>query len=83
MTTLKKLAQDAMMIQDACNGSGVAQGFARAMLALGEHTNGTAERNRHPVVQLWIAKLADLAGMEYTWPADAWVECERLERECA
>lgn len=61
---LKQLAQDALNVQDACNLSGVAQGFARAMLdlrALPECT-GTDWANRHPVAILWSDKIASLTG---------------------
>lgn len=61
--TLKELAKEALAVQDACNLSGVAHGFARAMVDLGEHTNGTAERNRHPVAVLWAEKIAHLSGL--------------------
>ena len=61
--TLRELAIEAMAVQDACNLSGVAQSFARVMRDLGEHTDGTHERNTHPIARVWIDKMASLAGM--------------------
>lgn len=78
--TLKELAKEALDVQDACNLSGVAHGFARAMGDLGEHTKGTDERNRHPVAVLWADKIANLTGTQdlgndvttkaYSWAHD-------------
>lgn len=78
--TLKQLAQEALDVQNACNLSGVAQAFARAMIDLGEHTKGTDERNRHPVAVLWADKIAHLTGTQdlgndvttkaYSWAYD-------------
>ena len=78
--TLKQLAQDALDVQNACNLCGVAQAFAKVMLDLGEHTNGTDARNRHPVAILWADKIAHLTGTQelgndattkaYSWAHD-------------
>jgi len=78
--TLKELAKEALDVQDACNLSGVAHGFARAMTDLGEHTNGTDARNKHPVAVLWADKIAHLTGTQdlgndvttkaYSWAYD-------------
>lgn len=78
--TLKELAKEALDVQDACNLSGVAHGFARAMTDLGEHTRGTDERNKHPVAVLWADKIAHLTGTQdlgndvttkaYSWAYD-------------
>ena len=62
--TLKQLAQEALDVQNACNLCGVAQAFARVMIDLGEHTNGTVERNKHPVAILWADKIAHLTGTQ-------------------
>ena len=60
--TLQQLAREALDVQDACNLCGVAQGFARAMLELGEYCpSGTDERNQHPIAQIWIDKMSSLA----------------------
>lgn len=62
--TIKELAQDALDVQNACNLCGVAQSFARAMVDLGKYTNGTTERNRHPIAILWADKIANLTGTQ-------------------
>ena len=67
--TIKELATDALNVQDACNLSGVVHGFARAMSDLAEHTSGTDERNSHPIVILWVDKLAHLSGYKQDYSA--------------
>lgn len=62
--TLKELAKEVLAVQDACNLSGVALSFGRAMVDLGEHTNGTDERNKHPISVLWADKIAHLTGTQ-------------------
>lgn len=62
--TLKELAKEALDVQNACNLSGVAHGFARAMSDLMEHTKGTDERNTHPIAILWADKIAHLTGTQ-------------------
>lgn len=78
--TLKELAKEALDVQDACNLSGVAHGFARAMSDLMEHTRGTDQRNTHPVAVLWADKIAHLTNTQnlgndvvtqaYSWAHD-------------
>jgi hypothetical protein len=62
--TLKELATDALNVQDACNLSGVAHGFARAMGDLCDHGLDTNARNRHPISKLWADKIAHLTGTQ-------------------
>lgn len=85
--TLADAARDALQVQDACNLSGVARAFVRAIDAL--HAAGirdTDERNRHPVAVLFAHKLASLAGVEPLSSGDmdrylaASRECDRLAR---
>ena len=66
MTPLQKLAKDALDVQDACNLSGVALGFGRAMVALREAQpeKDTNFYNTHPVAVLWSSKIASLTGSE-------------------
>lgn len=59
---LKRAAQDAMTVQDACNLSGVVHAFARAMTAVREATNGTSEANQHPIAVMFADKIMDLVG---------------------
>ena len=64
--SLKELAQDALRVQDACNLSGVAHGFARTMSALNdiEGLGGTDARNNHPIARVWADKIAHLTGTQ-------------------
>lgn len=57
-----ELAKEALLIQDACNLSGLVFSFAREMQQLCDHPRctGTAWRNHHPVVVLWLSKLDSL-----------------------
>ena len=64
MRTLKELAQEALQVQNACNLSGVAQSFARAMSELGNYTRSSTERNTHPIAVLWSDKIASLTATQ-------------------
>lgn len=46
--SLQELAMEAVNVQNACNLCGVAQAFARAMVELSAHVNGTDEPQRSP-----------------------------------
>lgn len=61
--TLTELAQEAMDVQNACNLSGVALGFGRAMIDLRHIVNGMI--NTHPIAVLWSDKIASLTGTQY------------------
>ncbi len=64
--TYQQAAQTALDVQDACNLSGVVFSFAEAMNAVCEEQQrigqGTKWKNEHPVVYLFVSKLADLNG---------------------
>lgn len=57
-----ELAKEALLIQDACNLSGLVFSFAREMQKLCDHPRctGSAWRNHHPIVVLWLNKLDSL-----------------------
>jgi hypothetical protein len=61
---MKDLANEAINVQDACNLSGVAHGFSRAMSDLCGHGLDTDARNTHPVAILWSDKIAHLTGTQ-------------------
>lgn len=67
--TYKELAQQSLDIQDACNASGVVHAFSRGMTLLWEEANrrnqGTEWVNQHPIVTLFIDKLASLNRSQY------------------
>ena len=69
MKTLKQLAEDAIQMQDACNGYAIANAYGKTMSDLrealkeaGEPTDTDALRN-HPINRMWASKIHDLAGM--------------------
>lgn len=77
--TLSQLAAEAILVQDACNSGGVAHLLRETLSTLSTHYGmGTDEKNRHPIVRIIIAKLADLAGMEVNYDDfhRAYTECQ-------
>lgn len=66
MRTLQRCAEEALQIQDACNGAAIAHSLYLLFLDLADHINGTDERNKHPLVRLYLNKLLDLAGGDAT-----------------
>jgi hypothetical protein len=64
------LAREALAVQDACNLSGVAHGFARAMASLRALGFDTEECNRSAITRLWLDKLNSLAGIQALGDAD-------------
>ncbi|MDP2607245.1 MAG: hypothetical protein Q8S00_32310 [Deltaproteobacteria bacterium] len=63
--SLAELAREAFAVQDACNLSGVAHGFARAMADLCDLGLDTDTRNHHPIAILWADKIAHLTGTQH------------------
>jgi hypothetical protein len=64
--SLRELAQEAVMVQDASNLSGVVHGFSRAMTELhdivfSQPGASTDDLNRHPIAQAWAYKIYDLS----------------------
>jgi hypothetical protein len=62
--TMMDLAKEALAVQDACNLSGVAQSFARAMSALRDLGLDTRGCNEHPITIIWLDKMNGLAGIQ-------------------
>lgn len=62
---MTNIYKDAIQVQDACNLSGVAHSLCEAMKVIREEPdcNGTDYVNRHPVVTMYLSKMADLNGM--------------------
>jgi hypothetical protein len=62
-----ELWQEALDVQNACNLGGLIQSLPRVVAAVQEEAHelgeGTAYVNTHPIVQLWLDKLCDLAGL--------------------
>lgn len=67
--SLKDLYLDALLIQDACNLSGVVHSFSSTMSRLREILSqdegfSTEKLNRHPIAILYSSKISSLTGSE-------------------
>jgi hypothetical protein len=86
MTDTQAAAQAAIAVQDACNLSGVARSFLTAVQAVNEEAHrlgeGTEWRNNHPIIRLFVDKLASLCGMQgdmaFNNYGPAYEECRTL-----
>lgn len=67
MKTLPQLAREALEVQDACNLSGVARGFVRAIDAIRETYPSNGVYHYHPIIKLWADKIAHLTGTQFDW----------------
>lgn len=62
---IARMYADALIVQDACNLSGVVHSFSRHMQTLCDMgIDNTDDRNRHPVCILFSSKIASLSGSE-------------------
>jgi hypothetical protein len=84
--TYQETAQQALDVQDACNLSGVVHAFSRAMSVLWEEAHRTGQGtdwvNKHPIVTLFIDKLASLNHYDSTLN-HAWDEVTKLAHKDA
>ncbi len=81
--TYQQAAQQALDIQDACNLSGVAFAFAKAVQAVCDESHklasaGTDWRNTNPVITMHLLKMAEMNGCGSTLDA----AYDRAEMEC-
>jgi hypothetical protein len=53
-------AEAAILVQEACNASGIALSMFEAARSIREHLPSTTSVNRHPIMQLFVYKLDDL-----------------------
>jgi len=65
----KKDYQDAILVQDACNLSGIVHAFSRIMPKIratleSEGTFSTDAVNGHPIAVMYASKIASLAGSD-------------------
>jgi hypothetical protein len=72
--------QDALAVQDASNLSGVAHSFADLCVAMHQAGLSTSAICDHPASVLFVAKAADMAGLNYHWPAKAEDEANAIIR---
>jgi hypothetical protein len=68
MRTLKEMAAEAIVIQNACNPLGLTKTFAAVTQDLADRLREEGKGSttlvcRHPIFCLWASKLHDLAGM--------------------
>lgn len=69
--TMKEMCREAILVQDACNLSGVVHSFSNLLPDLrreiggGDSLNaGTDQVNNHPVCRLFADKIASLANVQ-------------------
>lgn len=65
--------QNAMDVQDACNLSGVVHSLAELLPRIRQEPDctGTDYVNRHPIVVMYVNKLASLTGNDFNKAYDA------------
>ena len=73
--------RDALAVQNAANLSGVAHSFADLCVAMHQAGLGTSAICDHPASQLYAAKVADLTGINYHYPAAAEAKANDLIRQ--
>lgn len=73
--------RDALRVQNACNPSGVAHSFAELCVAMHKAGLSTSAICDHPATQLFVAKLADLSGLNYHYPAQAEEKANTIIRQ--
>ena len=79
----KELAQKALDVQNACNVSGIVHTLTDVIDELWaiereRHIESTDRINNHIVVRAFIAKLADLAGFDYSTELGFWDKLSKL-----
>jgi hypothetical protein len=83
--TMQDVAKDAILVQNACNLSGVVHAFSTAVTVLREQRDctGTKWVNEHPVSILFSAKIASLTGVAHIAEGfeKAYEECQKLAAE--
>ena len=80
--TLQQLAQEAILVQDACNLRGVLRSFHEASLSLGRlpECTGTDWVNTHPIMVLYADKVSSLTHLQNDSAAfgEAYLKCKDL-----
>ena len=84
--SIKKLAIEAIAVQDAANLSGIAKSFGRVMSQLWDEANkrgeGTEWVNTHPIAKLWVDKMAGLSRVRtFEEFSKAYEACDRFTKE--
>ena len=71
-------AQRALDVQSACNVSGVAHSLADLCSEVLQETRSTGALRSDPAIRLYVAKLADLCGLEYAYPLESDAACAEI-----
>lgn len=83
LRSLRALASEAIVIQDACNLSGVVLSFSRALpqlrrnLELFNQPCGTDDIAKHPISVLYADKIHSLTGCGYLF-SSAYEKCQKI-----
>jgi hypothetical protein len=83
MKSLQELAREAILIQDACNLSGLVHDFPDVLNTLREIYPTSQSIAYHPIVKLWVSKIHDLAGMglsDQDRYSDAYKACREMAK---
>ncbi len=81
MKTLPQLAQEALAVQDASNLSGVARSFVKVIDAVRKISPTNNDWKRHPIIKLWVDKLASLTDVQGDWDSStAYQAVEEMSR---
>lgn len=84
MKTIKELADEAVLVQSACNGFAIANSYGKMMTNLRDalkesgEPNDTDDLRNHPINRMWASKIHDLAGLglsDMEMYSDAWLWC--------
>lgn len=78
--TLQQAAKDAILVQDACNLSGVARSFVEVIDTVKNLGLRGEEVNLHPIVVMFANKIADMTGNGGSFDAfsKAYAACKEL-----
>jgi hypothetical protein len=82
--TIQHWANEAILVQDACNLSGVAHSLSQFLTWLSEEHPElyTEEKNHHPIVVMYVNKLSSLSNAESGEAfAKAYNWCEKVAKE--
>jgi hypothetical protein len=78
---MKRLAAEAICVQNGVNLCGMSKRFAEVMSELMTIIGSTGRVNHHPIARLWVEKFAHLAGIETSLGyIDAFEMARQIER---
>lgn len=79
----EKCCEEAILVQDACNGTAVSASLNHIMKSLLKMGRGTDWVNRHPAVVMFLDKMCSLSEYKYTFQeyCDAHDYCEEKSKK--